>query len=298
MSVTNTLSIEFVREGLARARYLTTPRVETVLYLTLCLEKPLLIEGPAGAGKTEIGKVLAETLHTDLVRLQCYEGLDEAKALYEWNYQKQLLRIQADRSEELDWNAVTQHIFSPDYLFERPLLHAITAPRKLVLLIDEVDKADEEFEAFLLEVLSDFQISIPELGTIRAVHRPVVVLTSTRTRELSEALKRRCLYLYLDFPGVEIERDIIALKVSDLEARLRDQVARFVNGLRKLDLRKAPSIAESLDWARALRALGVKELDTAAVRQTLSLILKHEEDLRKVEGKLGTLVAGTARHGS
>jgi MoxR-like ATPase len=298
MSPANPLTLELVREGLARARYLTTPRVETVLYLALCLEKPLLIEGPAGAGKTEIGKVLAETLRTDLVRLLCYEGLDEAKALYEWNYQKQLLRIQADRGEALDWNAVTQHIFTRDYLFERPLLHAITAPHKLVLLIDEVDKADEEFEAFLLEVLSDFQISIPELGTIKATHRPVVVLTSNRTRELSEALKRRCLYLYLDFPGLEIERDIIALKVSDLEARLRDQVARFVNNLRKLDLRKAPSIAETLDWARALRALGIKELDTAAVRQTLNLVLKHEEDLRKVESKLSTLVAATARQGS
>jgi MoxR-like ATPase len=298
MSGATNPSIEFVREGLTRARYLTTPRVETVLYLTLCLEKPLLIEGPAGAGKTEIGKVLAETLHTDLVRLQCYEGLDEAKALYEWNYQKQLLRIQADRSEELDWAAVTQHIFSREYLFERPLLHAISAPRKLVLLIDEIDKADEEFEAFLLELLSDFQISVPELGTIRAVHRPVVVLTSNRTRELSEALKRRCVYLYLDFPGLEIEREIIALKVSDLDARLRDQVARFVNSLRKLDLRKAPSIAETLDWARALRALGIQELDSGAVRQTLSLILKHDEDLHKVDAKLGTLVAGAVRRGA
>jgi MoxR-like ATPase len=298
MSPSDAITLERVREGLTRARYLTTPRVETVLFLALSLEKPLLIEGPAGAGKTEIGKVLAETLRTELVRLQCYEGLDESKALYEWNYQKQLLRIQVDRGAALDWSAVTQHIFSRDYLFERPLLRAITAPRKLVLLIDEVDKADEEFEAFLLEVLSDFQISIPELGTIQATHRPVVVLTSNRTRELSEALKRRCVYLYVDFPGLEIERDIIALKVSDLDVRLRDQVARFVNGLRKLDLRKAPSIAETLDWARALRALGIKELDTAAVRQTLNLILKHEEDLGKVDSKLGSLVAATTRHGS
>jgi MoxR-like ATPase len=298
MSRTDPLTLDVVREGLTRARYLTTPRVETVLYLTLCLEKPLLIEGPAGAGKTEIGKVLAETLHTDLVRLQCYEGLDEAKALYEWNYQKQLLRIQADRSDDLDWSAVTQHIFSRDYLFERPLLHAITAPHKLVLLIDEVDKADEEFEAFLLEVLSDFQVSIPELGTISATHRPVVVLTSNRSRELSEALKRRCLYLYLDFPGMEIERNIIALKVPDLDARLRAQVARFVNSLRKLDLRKAPSIAETLDWARALRALGIKELDAAAVRQTLNLVLKHEDDLRKADSKMSALVTAAARDGS
>jgi MoxR-like ATPase len=281
---------ETVRDGLRRARYLTTPAVETTIYLALVLEKPLLIEGPAGAGKTEIGKVLAEVLHTDLVRLQCYEGLDEAKALYEWNYQKQLLRIQADREQDRSWDEVTQHIFSQEYLLERPLLRAITAPRRVVLLIDEIDKADEEFEAFLLEVLSDFQVSIPEMGTVTAEKRPAVVLTSNRARELSEALKRRCLYLYLDFPGVDIEREIIHLKVPELEAHLRDQVARFVNGLRKLDLRKAPSIAETLDWARALRALGITELDAAGVRKTLNLILKHEEDLRKVESKTSQLL--------
>ena len=286
---------EVVRQGLQRARYLTTPRVETVLYLALILEKPLLVEGPAGAGKTEIGKVMAETLRSDLVRLQCYEGLDEAKALYEWNYQKQLLRLQADRSQDLDWSEVSQHIFSREYLLERPLLRAITTPHKVVLLIDEVDKADEEFEAFLLEVLSEFQVTIPEIGTVSARHRPAVVLTSNRARELSEALKRRCLYLYLDFPGVDIEREIIRLKVPELGERLRDQVARFVNGLRKLDLRKAPSIAETLDWARALRALGIKELDAAAVRQTLNLVLKHEEDLRKAESKTGSLLASSSR---
>jgi MoxR-like ATPase len=286
---------ELVRQGLQRARYLTTPRVETVLYLALVLEKPLLIEGPAGAGKTEIGKVMATTLQTDLVRLQCYEGLDEAKALYEWNYQKQLLRVQADRAQDLSWDEVTQHIFSREYLLERPLLRAVTGGHKVVLLIDEVDKADEEFEAFLLEVLSEFQVSIPEIGTVRAQHRPAVVLTSNRAREISEALKRRCLYLYLDFPGVDIEREIIRLKIPELGERLRDQVARFVNGLRKLDLRKAPSIAETLDWARALRALGIKELDVAAVRQTLNLVLKHEEDLRKAEGKLSTMLATSTR---
>jgi MoxR-like ATPase len=286
---------DLVRQGLQRARYLTTPRVETVLYLALVLEKPLLIEGPAGAGKTEIGKVMAATLQTDLVRLQCYEGLDEAKALYEWNYQKQLLRVQADRVQDLSWDEVTQHVFSREYLLERPLLRAVTTDHKVVLLIDEVDKADEEFEAFLLEVLSEFQVSIPEIGTIKAQHRPAVVLTSNRAREISEALKRRCLYLYLDFPGVDIEREIIRLKIPELGERLRDQVARFVNGLRKLDLRKAPSIAETLDWARALRALGIKELDVAAVRQTLNLVLKHEEDLRKAESKLSTMLA-TSTH--
>jgi MoxR-like ATPase len=285
------LTAETVRDGLRRARYLTTDAVETVLYLALTLEKPLLLEGPAGAGKTEIGKVLAETLQTDLIRLQCYEGLDEAKALYEWNYQKQLLRIQADRQHETGWDEVTQHIFSREYLLERPLLRAITSPRRAVLLIDEIDKADEEFEAFLLELLSEFQVTVPELGTIRATHRPVVVLTSNRARELSEALKRRCLYLWLDFPSVEKEREIVALKVPDLDPRLQEQVARFVHALRKLDLQKAPSIAETLDWARALLALNIKELNAAAVRQTLNLVLKSEEDLRKASAKTSTLLA-------
>jgi MoxR-like ATPase len=286
---------ETIAAGLGRARYLTTPAVETVLYLALTLERPLLIEGPAGAGKTEIGKVLAETLHAELIRLQCYEGLDEAKSLYEWNYQKQLLRIQADRDQGLSSDEVTQHVFSREYLLERPLLRAISTPLRSVLLIDEVDKADEEFEAFLLELLSDFQVSIPELGTIRAQHRPVVVLTSNRARELSEALKRRCLYLWLDFPGVEKEREIIALKVPELDAKLQEHVARFVSGLRKLDLHKAPSIAETLDWARALRALQIRELSPAAVRQTLNLVLKHEEDIRKVESKLSSLVASATK---
>ena len=286
---------DLIRAGLERARYLTTDSVETVLYVTLALERPLLIEGPAGAGKTEIGKVLAETLHAELIRLQCYEGLDEAKALYEWNYQKQLLRIQADRDQGLSSEEVTQHVFSPDYLLERPLLRAITAPRTAVLLIDEVDKADEEFEAFLLELLSDFQVTIPELGTIRAQQRPVVVLTSNRARELSEALKRRCIYLWLDFPGVEKEREIIARKVPELEPRLQEHVARFVGGLRKLDLHKAPSIAETLDWARALRALQIRELNSAAVRQTLNLVLKHEEDIRKAEAKMSGLLAAATK---
>jgi len=286
---------EIIRDGLARSRYITSDAVETVLYLALALERPLLIEGPAGAGKTEIGKVLADTLRADLIRLQCYEGLDEAKALYEWNYQKQLLRIQADRDQGLSSEEVTQHVFSREYLLERPLLRAISTPRRSVLLIDEVDKADEEFEAFLLELLSDFQVSIPELGTIRAQHRPVVVLTSNRARELSEALKRRCVYLWLDFPGVEKEREIIALKVPELEPRLQEHVARFVSGLRKLDLHKAPSIAETLDWARALRALQIRELNPSTVRQTLNLVLKHEEDIRKAEGKVSALLSAATK---
>jgi MoxR-like ATPase len=288
---------EEVKQGLRRARYITTSRVETAVFLALVLEKPLLVEGPAGAGKTELAKVLAEMLSTELVRLQCYEGLDEARALYEWNYQKQLLRLQADRALATDgsWESLAKDIFSREYLLERPLLRAITAPRPDVLLIDEVDKSDEEFEAFLLEVLSDFQISVPELGTISARHRPVVVLTSNCARELSEALKRRCLHLYIDFPGIEKEAEILALKVPEADEALRHQVARFVHGLRRLDLKKAPSIAETLDWCRALLALGIRGLDAAAVRQTLNLLLKHEEDVRKAEPKVGSVLGGSRR---
>jgi MoxR-like ATPase len=221
-------TLERVRAGLREARYVTTPRVETALFLALSLGKPLLAEGPAGAGKTELGKVLASMLGTDLLRLQCYEGLDEARALFEWNYQKQLLRIQADRDAGRAWDDVAQDVFGRDFLLERPLLRAITAPKRVVLLVDEIDKADPEFEAFLLEVLSDFQVSVPELGTLTARHRPVVVLTSNRSRDLSEALLRRCLHLFVDFPGPEKEAEIIGLKVPDLDERLRDQVARFV----------------------------------------------------------------------
>jgi len=284
------VSLDLLQSGLKKCRYITSPKVETAVYLALVLEKPLLIEGPAGVGKTEVAKVLAEVLHTELVRLQCYEGLDESRALFEWNYQKQLLRIQADAAQKHGWEDVSSHIFSRDYLLERPLLRAISSPRKVVLLIDEIDKADEEFEAFLLEVLSDFQVSVPELGTLRAVQKPVVILTSNRARELSEALKRRCLHLYIDFPGAEDEARIIALKVPELEERLQRQVARFVGGLRKLNIKKSPSTAESLDWARALVALGVKELDAPMIRRTLNLLLKYEEDIRKAEGRVGDLL--------
>ncbi len=280
---------EAVAEGLERARYVTNERVTMAIYLALALEKPLLIEGPAGAGKTEVAKVIAEMLPAELIRLQCYEGLDEARALYEWNYQKQLLRLQADEDQGLSWEQVSEHIFSRDYLLERPLLKAITSVRKAVLLIDEIDKADEEFEAFLLELLSDFQVSVPELGTLRARERPIVVLTSNRARELSEALRRRCLHLFIDFPGVEQERRIVELKVPELDKRLAAEVARFAGAIRKLGLRKPPSIAETLDWARALVRLGVRELDTEAVRAALAVLLKHEDDRAKVESKAASL---------
>jgi MoxR-like ATPase len=281
------VTAEAVRAGMAAARYVTTARVETVVFLALVLEKPLLVEGPAGAGKTELAKVVAAMLATEVIRLQCYEGLDAAHALYEWNYQKQLMRLQADQGAS--WDEIESHIFSRDYLLERPLLRAISAPKRTVLLIDEVDKADEELEAFLLEVLAEYQVTVPELGTLTARERPVVILTSNQRRELSEALKRRCLHLYLDFPGVQKEREIIALKVPDLDERLAARVAEFVAQLRKLDLKKAPSIAETLDWARALVALGIRELEPEPVRRTLAVLLKHEEDLRKAEPKIAGL---------
>jgi MoxR-like ATPase len=280
---------EQISDGLKRARYVTNERVETAIFLALALEKPLLIEGPAGAGKTEVAKVLSEILHCELIRLQCYEGLDEARALYEWNYQKQLLRMQADEQQGLRWEELSEHIFSRDFLLERPLLKAITSPSRVVLLIDEVDKADEEFEAFLLELLSDFQVSVPELGTLKAHERPAVILTSNRARELSEALRRRCLHLFIDFPGTEQERKIIELKVPELDAKLAAEAARFVGAIRKLGLRKPPSIAETLDWARALVRLGVRELDTDAVRTALGVLLKHEDDRAKVESKASSL---------
>jgi MoxR-like ATPase len=282
---------EFVSEGLARAHYITNQRVATAVFLALALDKPLLIEGPAGAGKTEVAKVIAAMLPAELVRLQCYEGLDEARALYEWNYQKQLLRLQADQAQGVRWEDLSEHIFSREYLLERPLLKAITAPRRVVLLIDEIDKADEEFEAFMLELLSDFQVSVPELGTLRAHELPVVILTSNRARELSEALRRRCLHLFIDLPGIEQERKIIALKVPGLDERLAAEAARFVSAVRKLGLRKPPSIAETLDWCRALVRLGVKEIDAEAIRTALGVLLKHEDDRVKVEAKAAVLAA-------
>ena len=264
------------RDRLASTGYLTDDATATTAYLAGALEKPLLVEGPAGVGKTELAKSIARATDADLVRLQCYEGLDETRALYEWNYKKQLLRIQA--SGEQSWVETHDDIFSEEFLLTRPLLTAIRREEPTVLLVDEVDKTDVEVEGLLLEVLSDFQVTIPELGTVAAVRRPYVVLTSNATRELSEALKRRCLYLHLDYPDADREREIVLSQVPDLEERVAEQVIATVGRLRELELKKAPSIAESVDWARTLVALEVRDLAARAVAETLGVVLKHASD--------------------
>jgi MoxR-like ATPase len=276
---------------LERAGYLADPAIVTVAFLAEKLGKPVLVEGPAGVGKTELAKALAEARGARLVRLQCYEGLDEAKALYEWNYRKQLLRISADGSGAVEdanrtWDATREDIFGDEYLLARPLLQAISEDIETVLLIDEVDKVDFEFEALLLEVLSDFQVSIPELGTIAATRRPLVVLTSNATRELSEALKRRCLYLHLDYPDLEREKAIVRSRVPEISEQLTDQLVRIVRSLRELELRKAPSISETLDWARTLLALGYDTIDEGVAQTTLSVLLKHATDIDRAKAHL------------
>jgi MoxR-like ATPase len=273
-------SVDDVRERLAGTGYLADEATATTVFLADALTKPLLVEGPAGTGKTELAKAVAECAGARLVRLQCYEGLDEARALYEWNYRKQLLRIQAARDEGLEagWDDLREDIFGPDYLLERPLLAAIRGTDPTVLLIDETDKADVEVEGLLLELLSDFQVTIPELGTIRADRIPFVVLTSNATRELSEALKRRCLYLHADYPAADRERDIVLTRVPAASAELAAQVVRAIRVLRGLELRKPPSIAETIDWARAVLALGAPGLDDATAAATLGVVLKHPSD--------------------
>lgn len=277
------MTLEELKKNLDRTQYVYDDTMLTVLYVALTLGRPLLIEGAAGVGKTEVAKVMAEALGRPLVRLQCYEGLDESKALYEWNYQKQLLAIQVNQGQE-DRQALTKSLFSDEYLLERPLLKSIRSDIPVVLLIDEIDKADEEFEAFLLELLSEMQVTIPEIGTVKARSIPFVVLTSNRARPLSEALRRRCAYLHVDYPDMEKELAILRKKLPNVEDRLRVQVARAIQQLRSADvLLKKPSIAESLDWAAALDALGIRELTPDALRQTAGFVLKNNEDLLALE---------------
>ena len=273
-----------VKERLAATKYLADDNVAVTVYLADRLEKPILCEGPAGVGKTELAKALAATTSDRLIRLQCYEGLDEAKALYEWNYKKQLLRIQAD-SGELDWQRVEHDIFAEEFLLPRPLLMAIRSPEPVVLLIDEVDRVEMETEALLLEVLSDWQVSIPELGTIEAIRSPLVVLTSNNTRELSEALKRRCLFLHMDYPDIEREKQIIRARIPEIDEVFAEQIARVVSSIRSFDLKKAPSVSETLDWARTLLLLGADHVDDEITRETLSLLLKYQQDIEKVRAE-------------
>ncbi|KRB78712.1 ATPase [Nocardioides sp. Root190] len=270
-----------VATRLGATGYLTDSPTATTTYLAGALEKPLLLEGPAGVGKTELAKAVARSTGAELVRLQCYEGLDEARALYEWNYKKQLLRIQASNAANnggQDWNATHDDIFTEEFLLTRPLLTAIRRDEPTVLLIDEVDKTDIEVEGLLLEVLSDFQVTIPELGTVEATRRPFVVLTSNASRELSEAVKRRCLYLHLDYPDAHRERQILQQQVPGLDDRIAEQVVTTVARMRELELKKAPSIAESVDWARTLIALEIRDLDEVAIARTLGAVLKHQSD--------------------
>jgi len=302
-------AIEDVRKGFEDAGYVCSQQIATTLYLAGHLEKPILVEGPAGVGKTELAKAAAAYLDIPLIRLQCYEGLDESKALYEWKYGKQLLytQILKDKLNELLEGAdglaasvakVHQYddiFFSPDFLAPRPLLEALQQEKGAVLLVDEVDKSDQEFEAFLLEILSDFQVSVPEIGTIQAVTRPFVFLTSNNTREMSEALKRRCLHLFIPFPDPRLEREIIRVRVPDVPEKLRDQLVSFIQQIRKLDLKKVPSVSETIDWAKVLMILNATDLRPDLIKDTLNIFLKFEADIEIVKGRLYQMAEKTAR---
>jgi MoxR-like ATPase len=298
-------SVADVRQSLGEVGYLADEPAALVAYLAQRLGKPVLVEGPAGVGKTELAKAMSRATGRDLIRLQCYEGLDEAKALYEWNYRKQLLRIQVETKsdqpasdpgapgrEAEDATGVLSNIFSEEFLLTRPLLQAIASTEPVVLLIDEIDKTDQEFEAMLLEVLSDFQISIPELGVIEARTHPIVVLTSNNSRELTEALKRRCLYLWLDYPEVEREMEIVRLHTPEIDEQLARRLVEVIHMVRQLDLKKPPSIAESIDWARALLLLGADDIDASLFERTMSIIVKHRTDMDLVAERVGMKLGG------
>ncbi|MEJ6722345.1 AAA family ATPase [Ilumatobacter sp.] len=280
-------SVQSIRDALKEVSYLADDGIASVAFLADKLGKPVLVEGPAGTGKTQLAKSIAEITGSKLIRLQCYEGLDESKALYEWNYKKQLLRIQTERGDNTeDWTDIQDDIFSDEFLLTRPLLEAITSDEPVVLLIDEVDRVEVETEALLLEILSDYQVSIPELGTITAKQIPLVFLTSNNTRELSEALKRRCLYLHVDYPELDREREIVLAKVPNITASLADQVARVVRSIRQLDLKKAPSVSETLDWARTLMILNIDTIDEKVAKETLNILLKYQTDIAKATKEL------------
>jgi len=276
-------SVDDVRDRLRKVDYLSDESIAGIVYLADRLGKPILVEGPAGTGKTQLAKSVAEICGARLIRLQCYEGLDESKALYEWNYKKQLLRIQASRgeSETAGWDQIEEDIFSDDFLLTRPLLEAIRAEDPVVLLIDEVDRVEVETEALLLEILSDYQVSIPELGTITARQIPMVFLTSNNTRELSEALKRRCLYLHVDYPDMEREKEIVLTKVPGVTETLADEIARIVRSIRQIELKKAPSVSETIDWARTLVLLGKDHVDADTAVGTVNILLKYQSDIAK-----------------
>jgi len=282
------LSIEDLRKGFTESGYISEEEVIVTTYLALRLGKPLLVTGPPGVGKTEIAKVLSKMFNTELIRLQCYEGLDETRALYEWDYKKQLLMIQMGKEGKRE-SDLEKSIFSKEYLLERPLLKAIRADKKVVLLIDEIDKADEEFEAFLFEILSDFQVSIPELGTVSARHIPIVILTSNNERDLSDGLKRRCVFLYIDYPTVDKEVQIINAKVPQAGEKLSEEIAQAVNHIRShLDIKKKPSVSETLDWTRSLALLNADRLSEEVINQTLNIIFKDEDDLEAFRQHLGS----------
>lgn len=290
-------SVEELENILTSERYVTDRGLATTVYLALKLGKPLLLEGEAGVGKTEIAKVLSAALNTPLIRLQCYEGLDASSAIYEWDYPRQMLFLRSlEATTEVTTETIRRDLFSDDFLLKRPLLQAIDAAhdRSPVLLIDEVDRADQELEAFLLELLSDFQVTVPELGTIRAQHKPIVILTSNRTREIHDALKRRCLYFWVDFPTYEKELRILSAKVPEVPETLATQICAFTQGLREVDLFKSPGMAETIDWAQALLALGSNELNDEVVQDTLGVILKYQEDVDRVSGEVSQRLVSRA----